>query len=411
MERFRRGAPLFAVLVCLSLVATACGVARPEAGPASAGEATAAAESTAVSHSRRIGSQTSTSSSVHVARLGAALSLTGPARLFGMAQRSGVKLAQDEINANHMLGNMRLEVAIEDDGSDRNQASAVFERFIENNHVLAIVGPTLSDTALSVDPIAQQAGVPVLAVSNSASGITEIGNFIFRECLTETQLTPHIIKTLRSHMKLHSAALLYLDTDSNRSGSHGFKAGLQSVGVRITNEQAFARDQTDFSPQLEEIAATRPDALLVVAPSSAAATILIQAHQHGLDKVPIVGSHAFNSDTVLRQAGDAAEGLIVGSSWTVNNPSPRNQQFIQSYRTRYGVDPDQLAALAYTGVYILASAVQKANTASDPHAVRDALEQIKGLDTPVGSFSFNDVHEADYAPTVQIVHLGRFQIY
>src|SRR5207248_10220627 len=110
----------------------------------------------------------------------------------------------------------RLEVVVEDDATDREQAAAAYQRFIENSHVLAILGPTLSDTALSVDPIAQQAGVPVLAISNAASGITQIGNFIFRDCLTESQLTPQIIKTIKSRMKLHSAALLASDTDPNR---------------------------------------------------------------------------------------------------------------------------------------------------------------------------------------------------
>ena len=93
--------------------------------------------------------------------------------MFGSAQRSGIKLAQDEINAAQMLGKTRLEVLIEDDGSDREQASVVFGRFIENSHVLAIIGPTLSNTALSVDPLAQQAGVPVLAISNSANAPTK----------------------------------------------------------------------------------------------------------------------------------------------------------------------------------------------------------------------------------------------
>ena len=135
-----------------------------------------------------------------VARIGAALSLTGPARMFGAAQRSGIRLAQDEINLSHMLGSTHLEVLIEDDGSDRDQASAVFQGFIES-HVVAIMGPTLSDTALSVDPVAQQAGVPVLAISNAASGITQIGNSIFRDCLTESQLAPQIIKMVRSRLK------------------------------------------------------------------------------------------------------------------------------------------------------------------------------------------------------------------
>jgi branched-chain amino acid transport system substrate-binding protein len=259
-----------------------------------------------------------------------------------------------------------------------------------------------------VDPTAQQAGVPVLAISNAASGITGIGNFIFRVCLSESQLVPSIITALRGHLKLHSAALLYSDTDPNRSGSHGFKTSLQGLGIHITSEQTFGRDQTDFTPQLEDIAASRPDVLFVVAPSSAAASILTQARQHGLEGVPIVGNNAFNSDAVLRGAGAAAEGLIVGSAWSADASTVRNQQFIQSYRARYGVDPDQVAAQAYTGVYIVATAIQNADTATDPRAVRDALEQIKGLDTPLGSFGFNDSHDPDYPPIVQVVRHGHF---
>src|SRR6185437_3867308 len=110
------------------------------------------------------------------------------------------------------------------------------------------------------------------------------------------------------------------------------------------------------------------------APATAAAPILAHARQAGLTTTPIVGSNSFNSDTVLRSAGDAAEGLIVGSAWSVHNPRARNQQFIQNYRARYGVDPDQVAAQAYTGVYLLATALQQAHTTSDSRALRDALE-------------------------------------
>ena len=220
----------------------------------------------------------------------------------GDAQRNGMKLAQDEINASHLLDQTRLEVMVEDDKADREQAAAVFQKFIENNHVLGILGPTLSDTALAVDPIAQQAGVPVLAISNAAGGLTEIGDFIFRDCLSESQLTPQTVKLVKSRLKLRSAALLYLDTDPNRAGSKGFKSALQDARVRIVAEQTFQPDTDDFSSQLAEIASSNPDALFVSAPTHAAAEILMQARRYGLAQVPIVGSNAFNSASVLRDA-------------------------------------------------------------------------------------------------------------
>src|SRR5690349_10979542 len=106
MERSRRTAPLSVLLVSTALLMVGCLPSR----------------------------------ALPVARIGAALSLTGPARLIGMAQRSGIKLAQDEINASHALGKTRLEVLIADDASDREQAAGVFQSFIEDSHVLAIMG-------------------------------------------------------------------------------------------------------------------------------------------------------------------------------------------------------------------------------------------------------------------------------
>ncbi len=376
MERSRRAAPL--CLIAALLLTAGCGV-RPLSLDAP-----------------------------RTVRLGASLSLSGPARLIGMAQRSGIKLAQDEINSSHLLGSTSLEIVVEDDQSDREQAAAVFQQLIDTRHVAAILGPTLSDCALNVDPIAQQAAVPVLAISNSAGGITEIGNFIFRGNLSEGQVTPQVVSVVRKRLNMRSAALLYSDTDPNRSGSSGFKAALQNVGVRITTEQTVSRDQTDYSTAIEAIAASQPDVLFVVAQSSAAAQILVQARQDGLRGLPIVGSSSFTSDAVVRSAGEAAEGLIVGSAWSAQNQSPRNQQFVQSYRARYGVEPDQVAAEAYTGVYVLARALRDAHQNTDSHALRDALAQVRDVDTPLGLFSFTDAREPNYAPIVQIVHNGRF---
>jgi branched-chain amino acid transport system substrate-binding protein len=378
-------------------------------GPAAPAAATSSPASD--SHPDRAGPPDNADHTGPIARIGAAFSLSGSARSLGVSQRSGVMLAEDEINSSHLLGDTRLEVTVADDGSNRDQASVVFHRFIENSHVVAIMGPTLSDTALSVDPLAQQAAIPVLAISNSANGITQIGNFIFRDCLSDAQITPRVIETMHSNLKLDTAGLLYADTDPNRAGSHGFKSALQNLGVRITAERTFGADQTDFAGPLDDIAAARPDALFIAAPASTAASILVQARRHGFDGVPIVGSNAFNSDAVLRSAGDAAEGLIVGSAWSPGGPSSDARQFAHRYRARYGTDPDELAAEAYAGVYILAAALQNAHTATDARAVRDALEQLSGVSTPLGSFAFTNARDAAYPATVQVVHRGQFQAF
>jgi branched-chain amino acid transport system substrate-binding protein len=343
-----------------------------------------------------------------VARIGAALALSGPAAAAGMAQRNGLSLAEQEINAGHLLGNARLELIVED-APDRERASEAFQKFVNTNHLVAILGPTVSDDALAVDPIAQQAAVPVLAISNSASSLTEIGPFVFRETLPESRVSVATVKAVKHQLGVRRAALLYADTDANRSGSRGFKKALLDSGVQIVAEQTFTSGDTDFSEQLMEIAANDPEAVFVSAGGRDAAPILIQARQLGLTNVPIVGSGVFGSTGVIRRAGAAAEGLIVGSNWSAANPSASNQQFIQNYRDRFNAEPDQFAAQAYTGAYVVAEGVKNSGTLRDVRAIRDAIARVQDLETPLGRFSFTEGREATYPVSVEIVRNGQLQ--
>lgn len=379
------------LIVCLVLLLTGCG--RP---PSPGG----------------LLSRLEVAGPARMARVGAAISLSGSMGEVGRDQQRGITLAQEEINASGMLGRTRLEIAIEDDGSDRDRATTVFQRLIENKHVLAIIGPTRSDIALLVDPMAQQAGVPVLAISNSASGITQIGNFVFRGCLSQAHVTPHLVNTLKHRIQLRTAALLRTETDPNRSGAFGFKSALTAAGVRLSTEETFAPDGSDLSEHIQAIAASRPDALFVAAPPHWAAAILTQTRNaRGLERVPIVGTNAFDSNAVIADAGPAAEGLIVGGGWSSDQPGARNQQFTDSYRARYGVEPDTIAAQAYTSIYLIAAGLQAAHTTNNPRALRDALEQLSNIDTPLGPFTFSPEREPTVKPIVKIARDGHFVLY
>ena len=343
-----------------------------------------------------------------VARIGAALALSGPAAAAGMAQRNGLSLAEQEINANHLLGNGRLELVVED-APDRERASDAFQKFVNTNHLVAILGPTVSDDALAVDPVAQQAAVPVVAISNSASSLTEIGPYVFRATLPESRISVATVKAVKHQLGVRRAALLYADTDANRSGSRGFKKALLDSGVQIVSEQTFTSGDADFTSQLIEIASTDPDAMFVSAGGREAAPILIQARQHGLSNVPIVGSGVFGSTGVIRRAGDAAEGLIVGGNWSAANSNAANQQFIQRYRDRFNAEPDQFAAQAYTGAYLVAEGLKNSGNLRDVRAIRDAIARVQDLDTPLGRFSFTEGREATYPVSVEIVRNGQLQ--
>ena len=112
----------------------------------------------------------------------------------------------------------------------------------------------------------------------------------------------------------------------------------------------------------------------------------------------------------MEAAGDAAEGTITFTSWDSTADTPGNQAFVQNYTAKYGMEPSIWAAQFYTAVYILAKAIEDAQS-TDPEAIAAALAEIRDFDTILGPFSFNPVGDAVYDPIVLIVKDGEFEVF
>jgi branched-chain amino acid transport system substrate-binding protein len=343
-------------------------------------------------------------------RIGAALSLTGAAAVYGTTQRNGIQAAVEAVNASNTMNGVQVDVLVEDDASSKEQGINVFQKFINQDKVSVIVGPTLSTTATAADPLAQQAKVPVLAISNTApTGITDIGDFIFRDSLTEAQVIPGAIGKAHQKLGFKSAAVLYGNDDVfTKAGYDVMKKALDDEHVQIVETQTFAKPDRDFSAQLTAIKGKTPGILVVSALADNAAAIVSQARQLGYTG-PILGGNGFNSPAFIKNAGPAAEGVLVGTSWNSASSDPANVAFKEAMSKR-GAAADQFSAQAYSGVLILAEAVRKAGFKTGRDEVKGGLAQVKGLDTPLGKFSFTDKRDAQHEPSVQQVKDGKFVI-
>ncbi len=348
------------------------------------------------------------------AKIGLAFSMTGAAAGYGATQKNGVQLAVDEINAAAGADGLKLVPIFEDDASTPQQGINVFNKFINADKVSMIIGPTLSNTAQVADRIAQDAGVPVLAISNTAAkGITDIGDYIFRDSLTEMVVIPNTIKVAKEKLKISKVAILYGNDDAfTKAGYEAFKKAIQDNGLTVLNEQTFAKGDRDFSPQLTQIKAQKPDAIIVSALVEEASGIVSQARKLDIPpSVPIIGGNGFNSPNLMKNAGDAAEGVMVGAAWNASASTPINKKFVEAYNAKFGAMPDQFAAQAYAGVYIAYQAISKAPAPDNRKAIRDALAAIKGINTVLGTFSFTEGRDADYIPVVQMVKGGKFTVF
>jgi len=345
-------------------------------------------------------------------RIGALLGLSGDiATSYGQAQKKGVELAVNEVNDSNYLGaGKQLKLVIADAGPGADTALSGITNLIETDNVSAIIGPTLSTQAFKADPVAQKHGVPVIAVSNTVPGITEMGGYIFRCSLPESTVIGGTIKAAASQLRVVKIAYLWgSDDDYTIAGYKAFKDAVLKNGLKVMADETFNRGDTDFKPQIERIIAKGPDAILVSALAKEAAAIIIQARSLGYTGI-IIGGNGFNSTDVIKQAGSYAEGVMAGTAWNIASINTRNLEFISAYQKAYGIKPDQFAAQAYTGTWLLANAIRTAGS-SDPQAIRDALAGISNFTTPMGSFSFTQDREPVHPAVVQIVKNGRFTIF
>lgn len=363
-----------------------------------------------------VGTPTAAGGAVGEVKVGFAFVTSGDNAVYGASQKPAAQMAIDEINA--MGKGPKLTGIFEDTAGKPDQAFTVYQKFINADKVYAIVGPTLSNEAKTADPEAQKNKVPVLAVSNTAGGITDIGDYIFRDSLAEYQVIPETVKQAKATLNIGKVSLMYANDDAfSKSGADVFRTELQKNGIQILSEQTFSTNDTDYKTQLQAIKGENPDAIVVSALAKPAQTILQQARNDvGIDpKIHIIGGNGFNSPAVVKAAGPAAEGLIVGAAWNLNATDDLSKKFIDNYTKAAGKAPDQFAAQSYAGVYILYDAITRADVSGKSledarTAIRDALKNTKSVQTVLGPFSFSDKRDAQHPPVVQIVKDGKFDV-
>jgi branched-chain amino acid transport system substrate-binding protein len=341
--------------------------------------------------------------------IGAFISLSGNLSVYGESQKNGIELAVSEINSSGFLGKgHQIEIIFEDTGATADSALAACNNLIDMG-VAGLIGPTLSSQAFSADPVAQENGIPVIAISNTVSGITEMGDYIFRCSLPESSVIDGTVKTAAANFNIHKAGILWGEEEAlTIAGKEAFISALNKYGIEIQTDKSFKAGDTDFRTQLSEIIAADPDAICVPALEKEAIQIVIQARELGFTGY-ILGGNGFNTPDIIEQAGADAEGIIVGTAWNKESQNAANTEFIAAYEKMYGSAPDQFAAQSYTAVWLFAQAILSANS-SNPEDIRNALADINNFATPLGQFSFTDDREPLHPSAVQTVEDGKFVI-
>jgi branched-chain amino acid transport system substrate-binding protein len=337
--------------------------------------------------------------------VGAVLSLTSNANAYGQDQQIGLKLAQawfqQRRNANSQNA-LELNLRLEDGGGDEATASQAFNLLIDAG-VVALIGPTLSQQAFAADPIAQRRGVPVVAPSNTATGIPQIGSFISRVSAPSTEIAPlSIAKALQLTPSIKRAAVFYAHDDAySTSETVIFQKALTDKGLKPVTVQRTQLNDQDFQNQITSALRESPDLIVISAQAVDGGNLIRQLRELGYRGAIVVGN-GMNTPNIYPICQRYCDGILIAQAYSPELDTPVNREFVALYqKAKGGAIPPQLTAQAFTAYQVVAEALQRLNQ-RQPLAQLSLGEARKALmaellggqyDTPLGEISFTSEGE------------------
>jgi branched-chain amino acid transport system substrate-binding protein len=324
-------------------------------------------------------------------QVGQIVSLTGNYSPLGSENQKSVALAVEQINAAGGVGGRQLKLTVRDDKSLPDQAVLAFNELKGDSD--AIIGSPFSNSALATIPLVDREEIPYLSLTPADEQIKPVHPYVFVVPATSGTYAEAALQYFQAS-GLKRVAVAY-DTKSSyaTAGAKGLQAKAGTYGVTLAPVEEFQTTATEFGAVFTHVRSSDAQALMVWATGAPAVALTKQYAASGLT-IPLVLTGAQASKLFLEPAGAAADGVVISSSiGVVGSALPAGPQktavdeLTTAFTTKYGYPPPQFAQDGYSGVKLLAAAIEKAG-GTDRKKVRDALEGLK-LTTPNGTYAYS----------------------
>lgn len=326
-------------------------------------------------------------------RIGVFMSLTGSTANFGISSTNGIKMAADEINAAGGINGKQVELNIQDDRSDAQEAATIVTKFVTQDAVHAILGEVASSRSIAAAPIAQNAKIPMLTPSSTNPEVTRKGDYIFRSCFIDPVQGAAIAQFAARTLGAKRAAIMVDRKNDYSTGLEKFIGQtFTKLGGQIVLTQSYQEGDQDFNAQLTSIKGSNPEVIFVPGYYNDVGLIAKQARDKGMN-VPLLGGDGWDAEQLYKIGGTALNGSFFSNHYSPYDSDPQVQKFVTNYKARYNSLPDALAATAYDAAHIMFDAIKRANSL-EGKAIRDALAATKDFPGVTGKVNFNENRDA-----------------
>ena len=344
-----------------------------------------------------------------VIKIGVFEPITGANAAGGALEVEGAKLANELYPT--VLGR-KVELVIVDNKSDKVEAASAAARLVEKEKVVAIIGSWGSSLSMSAGDIVKNAKIPAVAASATNPLVTLGNDYYFRVCFLDPFQGTVMANYAFNKLGAKKVAIIQEVSNDYAVGLAKFftDAFVQLTGDKdaIVAVSNYNTGDNDFSAQLQNLAAKKPDVIFAPGNFTESALIIKQARQQGIN-IPFIGGDTWETPEFIEIGGAEVEGAVFSTFFTSETPiTAESEIFLREYRAKYGKEPAAVTALGYDAYLVILAAIEKAGS-TDTVKIRDEIAKTTDFVGAAGMITLDANGDAIKSAVIKVVKDGEFK--
>lgn len=313
--------------------------------------------------------------------------LSGPYAVYGLAVQKGMNLYIKQLNANGGINGKKVELLWEDSRGEANDGVLAFNKLVDNDGVVAILGPVLTGVSKAVAEYATDIGIPLITPSATAYEVTTDRPNVFRTCFLDPFQAVQMARYAKDE-GLSKVAVLYDNgTEYSKGLYEAFIAEGAAIGLEVVATESAAYGDVDFKTQLTNVKNANPEAIFLPYYGAEAALILTQANDIGLDVI-FLGADGISDivDSISNKA--LLTKMTYSDHFSTQSDNKLVKDFVAAFKTEYNEEPSvAFSATGYDAALVLTNALKQGSM-----AYADVVAAIKATDVEgvSGKITFDD---------------------
>jgi branched-chain amino acid transport system substrate-binding protein len=328
-------------------------------------------------------------------KIGAILSVTGPASFLGAPEAKTLEMLVAETNKKGGVLGHKVELIVKDSGASPEKAFSFAKQLIDEEKVFAIIGPSTSGETMKIKGIAEAGKTILLSCAAAEAIVNPVAQWVFKTPQKDSDAVIKIFQQMKK-MKISKIGVLSGNDGFGNAGKGQIEKLAPEHGITIAANEVYDAKASDLTAEVTKIKAANVQAIINWSVVPAQAIVIKNARQIGL-KIPIFQSHGFGNIKYVEAAGAAAEGVMFPAGRllvadVLPKGHPQKEVLVQ-YKRNYmsfcqGEECSTFGGHAYDAYTILVKAIENAKS-TDKEAVRTAIENLKGFVGTGGIFNFS----------------------